>query len=521
MLLQISIVFVVSFLCCIAFSWAYPIYILDEARNAEAAREMFVNRNFVTPFFNNTLRTDKPVVHYYFMTIAYHLFGVNAFAARFFSAFFGALTFATTFYFSQKFTSIRVAVISCTVLLSTLFFIQEFHLSVPDPYLIFFTSFGLFSLYSLYITNNRKWFFLAYFSFGFGILSKGPIAIILPLLSVACYLLYSKQLSLKSISKLKPIAGFLLVVTVAVPWFYLVHVATEGQFTNRFFLDHNLNRFNTGKEGHGGLFLLTWVFVLVGLLPFSFFLIPAYHHFFKSKDRTSIVAFSAIIGVVTIVFFSVASTKLPNYTMPCYPFLVLVIAVYFDMVFRKIETYKKAIARGLLLLLIISCLLPVGGYVALYLEEGITQYRWYSLLLLVLPIGCILCLYQFKNKRFKNSFFYLAISWVVMGFFLFGIIYPKLAKETPTEKVKAVLGSSPQFVAFQRFDSAFPFNFKATFKVVSTIEELELFLDNNPNYYILTNTGDRSLLFQLNQKYQLQLKQKALFENHTTRVYKR
>ena len=63
---------------------AYPISILDEAKNAEAAREMLSSGNFLVPFFNGELRTDKPPLHYYFMILGYKLFGVTALGARFF-----------------------------------------------------------------------------------------------------------------------------------------------------------------------------------------------------------------------------------------------------------------------------------------------------------------------------------------------------------------------------------------------------------------------------------------------------
>ena len=69
-----------------------PMYILDEARNAQAAREMMERNDWIVPTFNGELRPHKPPLHYYFMQLAYRAFGMNAFAARFFSAVFGWLT---------------------------------------------------------------------------------------------------------------------------------------------------------------------------------------------------------------------------------------------------------------------------------------------------------------------------------------------------------------------------------------------------------------------------------------------
>ena len=69
---------------------------VDEARNSECAREMSELGELVVPSFNYELRTDNPPLHYYFMMLSYEIFGVNEFAARFFSSIFGALTILLT-----------------------------------------------------------------------------------------------------------------------------------------------------------------------------------------------------------------------------------------------------------------------------------------------------------------------------------------------------------------------------------------------------------------------------------------
>src|SRR5690606_19351438 len=105
-----------SFLC-FANIWGYPITILDEAKNAEAAREMLLNHNLI-PYFNEVLRTDKPLLHYIFMQFGYSIFGINEFGARFFGALFG-VAFITYFYlFLNKFTSRNIARMATFVLMS-------------------------------------------------------------------------------------------------------------------------------------------------------------------------------------------------------------------------------------------------------------------------------------------------------------------------------------------------------------------------------------------------------------------
>ena len=132
---------------------AYPISILDEAKNAEAAREMWVSGNYWVPTFNGELRTDKPPLHYYFMLLGFKLFGTTVLGARFFSAVMGFVMLLATFGFARRHLGETVAKTTLLILVGSFFFMQEFHLAVPDPYLIAFVTLGLFSFYHFYLLH--------------------------------------------------------------------------------------------------------------------------------------------------------------------------------------------------------------------------------------------------------------------------------------------------------------------------------------------------------------------------------
>ena len=514
------IVFLSALFICTSFVGWYPISILDEARNAEAAREMYVNGDYIVPFFNGELRTDKPPLHYYFMALGYELFGISAFGARFFSGVFGALTIWVTFLFARKQLGFQLASLSVVILSSSLFFVQEFHLAVPDPYLIFFVSCALFCFYEFYDSSNTKWLLWAYMGIGLGILTKGPVAMVLPGLSVFLFLILKRALNFKNVMAFRPILGLLLSITLAIPWYYLVHEATNGEWTKGFFLDHNINRFNSGKEGHGGLFLLTPLFVFLGMLPFSIFFIQAFSKAWRERRQNDFRLFAAVLSLVTVTFFSVASTKLPNYPMPCYPFIAIIIARFLKDVLCTDKPPSKSITYSVIFLIFISILLPIGGYLALSLEKAVYEVRWAALLLSILTIASLFVWSYFKKAAYKKMILSIALGWGFMGLVLFGVIYPVLTMKSPTVLASKIIGENSDVVVYQRFDSAFPFNFNRTFTVVHTLKELEDYLGKHPQGYILTNTRNTESLLKL-QQFNLIMEQKALFENHTTRIYKK
>ncbi|UOB16709.1 ArnT family glycosyltransferase [Abyssalbus ytuae] len=514
------IVSFVSFILCGFNIFGYPIYILDEAKNTEAAREMLVNSNFIVPTFNNNLRTDKPPLHYFFMMLSYKIFGVGPLGARFFSAVFGALTIASTFYFTKKFEGTKAAYITVFILWSSVFFIQEFHLAVPDPYLIFFLSFSFFNFFNFHLTKKNKSLIISYISLALAVMAKGPFSLALFGLVVILFLIFTKQFNYKSIISHKPFLATFIILIICLPWYYKVHIETNGEWTKGFFLDHNLNRFGNEKEGHGGLFIITWLYVILGLMPFSFFIIQALAFGYKKRKEKEFILFCLIIALVIIGIFSISGTKLPNYPMPSFPFIAVLIAFYF------VEIYKRGkVTSGLkwsfIFLVFISVILPVGGFIALTLEKQLNEVRFFSLTLSVVTIGTILSFLKFKKVELKKSFIYLSLSWASLSIILFGIVFPQITSQSPVSMAKKIIPPHSDIIVYKRMDSAFPINFQRTFFITDSLDIVLEFLSKKPQGYVITNAKKAET--ELNNveglKLTLLLRQKALFENHVTLIY--
>ena len=250
------------------------VFQVAEARNSECAYEMMTGNNKIVPMFNGILRTDKPALEYYAMMAAYKLFGVSEGSARFFSAVCGLLVVICTFLFVRKNINERAAWWSAFILLSSMHTMVQFRLATPDPYLIACHVLSLYCFWEGFTSKRFGWYVLMYVLLGLGFFAKGPVGVALPALTIFLYLLFTKNFTLKNVVQLKPWFGILLMAAVALPWYYLVHIHTNGDWTRGFFLEHNVSRFEEPVDNHSGPFIVTFLFVILGMFPFFFFWHP-------------------------------------------------------------------------------------------------------------------------------------------------------------------------------------------------------------------------------------------------------
>ncbi|MCO6360675.1 ArnT family glycosyltransferase [Roseivirga pacifica] len=495
------------------------IYALDEAKNAEAARYMFESGDYVVPYYNGDIRTDKPPLHYYFMAAGYQLFGVNAFGARFLSSLFGVLTVIITFLFVQKHFNQRMAIFSSVVLICSLHFNLQMHMSVPDPYLIFFTTWAFLAFYEAYKTDSWVHKLAYYFAIGCGILLKGPIAIGLPGLTALLFLIINKDFKWKTIWRLQPFGGLLLSLAVSAPWYYAVHKKTNGFWTEEFFFKHNFSRFSDAMEGHEGIFLMTFAFVfLLGMLTFFPFVFQSLKFAFQKRQSEAMLY--CLIGVVVVVgFFSVSSTKLPNYTVPSYPLLAVLLGVYlsqldatwFDKIGNRVIYFFYAV---------LITLFPVGIYFGLKADPSLNHLTGLFVYFIPLSLGGILLLVNgFKRTKMEQTLAVNSMAWLVTILLFFYFAFPQVDAENPVRKLVPKMDTSKTIVAYERLNPAFVFALEREIPRYPTIAEVKQAMADSPSGYVISRTNYREALEEINGLTYFN-EAKDLFENPTTLIMK-
>lgn len=484
------------------------IYILDEAKNSTCAAEMYTRGDLVVPTFNQELRTDKPPLHYFFMMLSYAVFGINAFAARFFSGVFGALTILITFLFVRRFSSEKAAWWSVFVLLSSIHLSIQFHLAVPDPYLIFFFTASIFSFYLA--LKEQKWIYLLslYISIGLGTLAKGPVAIGLPGLIFLLFLIFSKRFKWDEIKRLKPFLGALIVLAIALPWYILVHLKTNGLWTEGFFMKHNFGRFSNEMEGHGGLFLITFLFVLAGLFPFSVFIVQALKKAFQ-KRKDDFYLINLIAGLAIVVFFSISRTKLPNYTVPAYPYFAILIGLWIS----QIDFTTVKLKASMIVLVVIGLILPPALFIGMKYDPNlgtVNNMAWYFL---TLPIGFIIAFWFSQKGNHKRALHLIGATTIITSLVFFYVVFPKADQQNPVvQSIDLVKGKEVRY--YERFNPSYAFYLQHELKAIDSKNFADFFA-NYPQGVIIS-TKDKIDKLQLPPNVKVSFSKHNLFESPTT-----
>ncbi|MBI2401121.1 MAG: glycosyltransferase family 39 protein, partial [Deltaproteobacteria bacterium] len=300
-------------------SGGFLLFDVDEAVFSEAAREMVETGNYITPTYNYEPRYDKPILIYWFMSIAFKLFGTTEFAARFTSGLFGSLLSFMTFLFVRNVKGLLPALLATLALVLNIEFFVYSHSAVTDMTLAFFITASLFAFYLGAHHANERWFKWFWVASALAVLTKGVVGLLFPAVIAGGFILLSKRTELiRQILRPSYMGLFLL---ISAPWFIIQFMVNGWEFFDAFIVKHHIKRYSGVISSHGGPFYYYFLVLLAGFFPWVAMLVPGIYRGLKERlDKESGLYLLCAIWVLFIfVFFSISRTKLPNYIFPLFP----------------------------------------------------------------------------------------------------------------------------------------------------------------------------------------------------------
>ncbi len=318
----------------------------DEGSNAEAAREMLESGNWMSPTLNGEPRFAKPALVYWLMAGAYTLFGVSEATARLPSAVCAIGLVLLQYGFLARLFGAQAGLLGALMLLLNLEFVAIGRMALTDSVLNLFTTLSLFGFWlGLHGPGRaRQAIWLFYLGMGLATLTKGPVGFLIPLLAVIPYLSLTRRWG-HFWREGKPLAGLLVFVAVALPW-YATMLAIHGSRYTASAQADTIGRFLNVIGGHGGTLFFYVPVLLFGFFPWSGLLPFALSHTWSRWRETrslpvtrhsSLVTapaaqelelFAALWLLAGFVFFSLSSTRLPHYIVPLFPAAAILTSRY-------------------------------------------------------------------------------------------------------------------------------------------------------------------------------------------------
>jgi len=310
----------------------------DEARFAQATRQMLETGDFLRIRFQDEARNKKPAGIYWLQAAAVAAFSAPASTAIWpyrLPSVVGALTAAllifaigsALFAGDAESPAPRVAAFIAAVLLaSALGIIVEAHIAKTDAALLATVVAGQGAIGLIYVRARTgrsampalaAMFWIAETA---AILLKGPPGPALAILTVLALSIADRDL--RWLRALYPVAGIIFTVIAVLPWLIAIERATEGKFLADSLGQDLWAKLIGPHESHGDPPFSYLLMAIATFWPGSVMLVPALARGWRGRE-TPAERFLLAWLLPAWVILELLPTKLPHYVLPLYPALAL------------------------------------------------------------------------------------------------------------------------------------------------------------------------------------------------------
>lgn len=418
----------------------------DETFYAQSAKEMLNRAEWHTPYLYGEPQFEKPIMIYWLIEASYKFFGVNETSARLPSAVMALLGIIGMYLLGKLLFDAMTGFISALILATNVEYVILSRACITDMTLTVFMLFGILFFFYGYIKDKGYFYLLASAMFGLAVLTKGPIAIILPAVVFVLFLVFAGG----GIAKLKKIPfgpAFLVFVLVAGPWYLIAYKLHGKEFIDAFFGFQNVTRFMQSEHKIGSQVYYNIPVILAGFFPWSVFLPLGLWHLFKKgqgswgKGQAGRIGplFIVVWFLVFFLFFTASSTKLPTYVFPCFISLALIVGVLWSDFLKK-EKKARSLDIGMKIsyyLLAIGVLAGAIG-VSLYLKyhEDMPEMLFGAAVSgVVLVLGFGIATFYFLKKRYAGTFLLIVASLAVFLVPLDLLVLPQVERYETSKDV--------------------------------------------------------------------------------------
>ncbi|MEH6562647.1 MAG: glycosyltransferase family 39 protein [Marinobacter sp.] len=319
----------------------FPFADTTEPRYAEIARLMAETGDWITPWFEPGVPFwGKPPLSFWAQAAAIKVFGVSEFSLRFPSWLATLAMVWLVWRLAKQLWTVQVAQWSCLVFATMALTYISAGAVMTDAFLALGTTLTLISFCLVMSGERGAWRWLFFLGLVIGLLSKGPLALVLIGIPIMLWLLLSWREAISNLRRLPWWRGTLMTALLVCPWYILAELKTPG-FLDYFIVGEHIRRFlDPGWAGdlYGSAHTqpkgMIWVFWLWASFPWGIVaLVSLVLAWFRGKRNGIVsktisnpgVSFLLASALAPMLFFTLAGNTLWTYILPSLPFTAILI----------------------------------------------------------------------------------------------------------------------------------------------------------------------------------------------------
>jgi 4-amino-4-deoxy-L-arabinose transferase-like glycosyltransferase len=336
----IALLVVFSFLVFLPGFFQIPPVDRDEARFAQATKQMLESKDFVDIRFQNEVRYKKPVGIYWLQAAAVkagETLGVpqartTIWLYRLPSLFGAICAVLLTYWAALVFVPRRAALFAALMMASSVLLGIEARIAKTDAMLLLTSVAAMGALARIYLASQTEpqddkgdWRqpAILWTAIAAGVLLKGPLVPMFVGLTVIVLSVVDK--SARWLWSLRPFAGIVWLILLVSPWFVAIIAKSGASFFVQAIGHDMLDKVASGQEAHGAppgfYFLLFWVTFWPGAVLAGLAAPIVWKSRYEPRTR-----FLLAWLLPSWLVFEAVMTKLPHYVLPLYPAIAIMIA---------------------------------------------------------------------------------------------------------------------------------------------------------------------------------------------------
>ena len=443
----VALLLVCSVLLFLPGFFSIPPIDRDEARFAQATKQMVESGDYVDIRFQDDVRYKKPVGIYWMQAAAVGtaaklglpraqvriwLYRVPSLIGAF-----GAVLL--TYWTALAFVTRRGAILAALIMGSSVLLGVEARLAKTDAMLLFTVVAAMGAMAKVYLSWQRgddnprppwSWPAIFWTALAGGILIKGPLILMFIGLTIVALAIFDR--SAAWLFRLRPVWGLIWLLVLVLPWF----VAIFWRAGEAFFADSiggDMLAKLAAQESHGappGVYLLLFWLTFWPGAPLAAMAAPAVWRARREPGAQFLLAWLVPSWIV----FELVLTKLPHYVLPLYPAIAILTVGALE---RRVLS-RSWLTRGAAWWFIIPALASLAAVVGAVSVVRQPVFLAWPFVAAALIFG-LFAWWLYDDNRAERSLLNAFVAALFLAFAIYGVVVPALTPLFPSVEIARTL----------------------------------------------------------------------------------